>query len=188
MTPADERAAPERRLPRKIDAARLERAALFYLERYSSSSASLRRVLLRRIERVCRARGEDAAPYAPIADDIVRRAVASGLVDDRLYAQGKVASLRRRGQSARMIAAKLAARGIEFDLAAAAIASHDQARDTDDGAAALALARKRRLGPFRHDPAERSDRRDRDLAVLARAGYAYDIARRVIDGDGTMED
>lgn len=149
MTPDSERAARESRLPKKINAARLERAALFYLERYSSSSANLRRVLLRRIERVCRARGEDAAPYAAIADDIVRRATASGLVDDTLYAQGKVASLRRRGQSARMIAAKLGARGIKRDLAQAAIESHDEAQATDDLTAALALARKRRIGPFR---------------------------------------
>ena len=46
--------------------------------------------------------------------------------------------------------------------------------------AAAALARRRRLGPWR--PAEaRSGHRLRDLATMARAGFAYEVARRVID-------
>ena len=46
--------------------------------------------------------------------------------------------------------------------------------------AAAALARRRRLGPFR--PAkDRKDRRARDLAAMARAGFDYDLAKKVID-------
>src|SRR3546814_7265925 len=37
-------------------------------------------------------------------------------------------------------------------------------------AAAIAYARRRRLGPFR-TPDARADRRDKDLAALARAGF-----------------
>ncbi|MEK9755042.1 MAG: hypothetical protein VW338_17755, partial [Rhodospirillaceae bacterium] len=36
------------------------------------------------------------------------------------------------------------------------------------------------LGPFRAG-AERPARRDKDLAALARAGFGYDVARRVVD-------
>ena len=46
--------------------------------------------------------------------------------------------------------------------------------------AALALARRRRLGPFR-PAADRAEHRTRDLAALARAGFNYDLARKVID-------
>ena len=46
--------------------------------------------------------------------------------------------------------------------------------------AAAALARRRLLGPYR--PAEaRKDHRLRDLATMARAGFAYDVARKVVD-------
>ena len=42
------------------------------------------------------------------------------------------------------------------------------------------MARRRRLGPYR--PAEaRKDQRLRDLATMARAGFAYDVARKVVD-------
>ena len=47
-------------------------------------------------------------------------------------------------------------------------------------AAAAALARRRRLGPFRR-PGEREERRDKDLAALARVGFSYAVARRVIE-------
>jgi regulatory protein len=46
--------------------------------------------------------------------------------------------------------------------------------------AAIALARRRRFGPFRPDK-DRKDRRLRDLAAMARAGFAFDIAKKVID-------
>ena len=57
--------------------------------------------------------------------------------------------------------------------------------EEDDAAeleAARALARRRRLGPWR-GPAERAARREKDLAALARAGFGLDLARQVIDAD-----
>ena len=49
-------------------------------------------------------------------------------------------------------------------------------------AAALAFARRRRLGPFR-TTASRAEHREKDLAKLARQGFAYETARRIIDAD-----
>jgi regulatory protein len=48
--------------------------------------------------------------------------------------------------------------------------------------AARIWARKKRLGPFRQNPDERSARRERDLAALARAGFSFGTAKAVIDG------
>ena len=42
------------------------------------------------------------------------------------------------------------------------------------------MARRRRLGPFRLEEA-RKDKRLRDLATMARAGFAFDLAKKVID-------
>ena len=143
--------------------------------RYASSEENLRRVLRRKVERACRLRGEDPAELAGLVEDVVRRAVASGLLDDRAYAEARVATLRRRGGSSRAIAARLAAKGVGRELVETALAE-----DPDETAAARALARRRRLGPWR--TADRAAHRDRDLAALARAGFAYGIARAVIDG------
>jgi regulatory protein len=179
MLPTD---APARKPPKPVTLAYLERAALHYLERYASSSENLRRVLVRKVERRCRERGEEAAEVMPLVDEVIRRAVSGGYVDDRVYAEGRVAALRRRGGSARGIAMKLAAKGLDRELIATALDAHD----TDDATAALALARRKRIGPFRAKA--RAEHRDRDLGALARGGFSFDVARRVIDGDGTLDD
>ncbi|MFN7130599.1 MAG: recombinase RecX, partial [Myxococcales bacterium] len=54
-------------------------------------------------------------------------------------------------------------------------------RDPEE-AAAWALARRKRLGPF-GKPELRSDRRQRDLAALVRAGFAFPLVKRVVDGE-----
>ena len=49
-------------------------------------------------------------------------------------------------------------------------------------AAARAAARRRRLGPWRRQD-DRAGSRQKDLAALARLGFAYATARAVIDGE-----
>ncbi len=173
----------ERRPPKPIDAARLERAALHYLERYASSSDNLRRVLERRIARTCRLRGDDPSAFDGLAQTIVERCVKAGLLDDRTYARGQVASLRRRGLSARAIAARLAAKGLDRELAGTAL--HEDPATDDE--AAWTFARRRRLGPFRRGG--RAEHRDRDMAAMARAGYPFGLARGIVDaGDEDVPD
>lgn len=159
----------------------LERAALHYLERYASSVEGLRRVLMRRVDKAAWEERCDPEEAKAWVEDVVARYAASGLVDDRSFAEGKAASLRRRGESARRITMKLREKGVDGDL----IGSVLEEQDGDDGdaadfAAACRFARRRRLGPLR-DPQEREQRRDRDMAALARAGFSLDIARRVLD-------
>jgi len=54
--------------PRKITAQRLENMALYYLGRYASSSANLRRVLMRKVERAAAAHGADPAEGAKLIE------------------------------------------------------------------------------------------------------------------------
>ena len=162
--------------PKRISRPYLEYAALAYLERFSSSAENLRRVLMRKVERSCRHHGEDAGDYAGLVAEVVQRCAGAGLVDDRRYAEGRVASLRRRGGSARAIAAALDRKGVERDVVQAALA----ADETDDAAAAHAFARRRRIGPYRIG--DRTAHREKDLAAFARAGFGYATARAVLDG------
>jgi regulatory protein len=182
---------PARKIPGPVKLDWLQRAALHYLESYSSSSENLRRVLRGKLERRCRARGEEAAPFMPLVDEVVAKALAGGYVDDGVYARAKVASLRRRGGSKRAIAAKLQAKGLDREAVEEALAEIDAhaAPDTDatddagedaERKAALAYARRRRLGPFRVK--ERDVRRDRDIAAMMRAGFGFSVAQAVVDG------
>jgi regulatory protein len=175
-----------------LDENGLEQAALHYLERYTSSVAGLRRVLRRRIRRAARLTGgEEGAANIAAGDAMIEMVVArltrTGLLDDGRYAEFRAGSLARRGGSLYVIRRDLMTRGVaaaQIDAALAALKRETgvETNDETDLAAALALAKRRRLGPFRA-ASVRAANRMRDLATLGRAGFAFEIAKRVIDGE-----
>jgi regulatory protein len=158
----------------------LERAAYAYLARYAAPAGHLRRILLARVARSVRFHGTDPAAGAGAVEAILARLSAKGYLDDSAYARAIARRLFRRGTSRHAIRARLRAKGVGAADADAALAAlrHDAA--DPDLAAALAFARRRRLGPFRPE-AERDARRQRDLALFTRHGFALDLARRVVD-------
>jgi regulatory protein len=174
--------APNKSKPRgrKLTAASLENAALHYLERFASSAANLRRVLLRRVRLSAKEHGTDPAEGAALVETLIARFEASFLLDDRSYAQAKAASLHRSGASRRAISGRLAQHGVDGEIIAAAIGDIEETNGNAELAAACTLARRRRLGPYRPDAA-RADHRTKDLGAFARAGFSLDIARKVLD-------
>lgn len=175
-----------RRGPWRATPQYLERAALFYLERYASSAENLRRVLRRKVERSARAHGTDREAGFAAVDALVARFARSGLVDDRRYAEGKAASLHRRGGSARAIRAALTAKGVPADEIDVAITALQDAAADPELAAACAFARRRRLGPWRR-PEDRAAMWTKDLAALGRGGFNFDTARRVLQAETPEE-
>jgi regulatory protein len=182
----------------------LHDTALRHLARYAATRAGLLRVLERRITRWQRAvsdppdpRGTEPADDAtlPQASDpdtiaasvaqaraaaaaVVERLAASGVLDDAAFAEGRARGLVRAGVSRRVATARLAAKGVDVDLARAAL---PEDADTEL-ASALVLARKRRIGPFRAGDADPA-RRQRELAILARAGFPQPLARQALAMD-----
>ena len=170
----------KRRLPRKATPKRLERGALAYLDRYAASSGQLRRILMGRVDRSARLHGTDRDEGAAAVDDIVARLQERGLLDDRAYARAKAASLQRRGRSLKAIAAYLAQKHLDKAEIAAALEALAAADGDGEDAAAATYCRKRRIGPHR-PPEERAAMRQKDLAALARRGFSYAVACRVLD-------
>jgi regulatory protein len=178
---------PPRKGPKPATPQRLEAIALFHLERFASSAANLRRVLMRRVQRSAQIHGTDPAAGAEAVEALVARFLRAGLLDDRLYAEARAARLHRRGASARKIAASLAEKGIDRDLIGATLGEADtengrSARPGGDLAAAAALVRRRRLGPYRL-PEKRAALHLKDLGTLARAGFGRSIAERVLNAE-----
>ncbi len=184
--PEDGKAARQRKLPRKATPAYLERAALFYLDRYATSADNLRRVLRRKVARSARVHDSDPAAGEAAVEALIARFLDSGLLDDGRYAEARARSLSRRGQSLQGIRMQLLQKGVgEAEIAAALAGLRDEARDPEL-AAALAYARRRRLGPYRAG-AQREAQRDRDLAALARRGFPSDLVLRVIDAESAED-
>ncbi len=161
------------------DAASLREAALTHLARFAATEAGLARVLARRVERWERAGGDPEAARAARAaiPGIVHDLAAAGAVDDAAFAAARARRLARGGASRRTVAAHLAARGVKAAIAQAA----DPESAERDYAAALAYARRRRIGPF--GPGADAADPLKALARLARAGFSRAVAERVLATD-----
>ena len=148
-----------------------------HLARFSATQAGLLRVLDRRILRwqhASEASAEQVAPARAAARLVVEALVSSGMIDDAAYAEARARRLVRAGRSRRAVSAHLAAKGVRSDTADAALPDPEA-----EFQAAVALARRRRLGPFQPSDADPPDPA-RTLAVFARAGFPRDVAERAL--------
>ncbi len=172
-----------KRVPKPLDAPRLEELALSYVARFATSAAKLEVYLRRKL----RERGWDGAEE-PALPALVERFVSAGYIDDRAFAISKAGGLLRRGYGGRRIDQALGAAGIAEDL-------RDEARDTAlaQRQAALALARTRKFGPFgANGPASGLERslREKQVSAMLRAGHPLDSVRRIVNADdvGALEE
>lgn len=168
-----------RKRPRKVSPRSLENAALHYLKRYAAPVSQLRRVLVRRVDRSLRVHGGDRAEALGWVDALVDKLLRNGLLNDSAYAGMKAQSLRASGRSAKVICQKLRMKGVPAELAQQKLA--EATAELSEEEAARIWARRKRLGPFRREEKARQEHRQKDLAALARAGFSFGVARRVID-------
>ncbi len=166
-----------RRAPRRISARSLENAALFHLERHAASTESLRSVLRRKAARSRRHHEEDGSGDEALIQAVLDKLIRLGVLDDRAFGEAQVRRLRGRGCSERAVTARLREKGLPEALCRELL----EASELSELEVARTYVRRRRLGPWRPDPEQRAERRTRDLAALARAGFGYEVARRVID-------
>lgn len=164
-------------MPRALTKDGMYNRAVHYLERYAASVEGVRTVLQRSVMRAQR-RGE-VVPDAVSEwiEAALQKLIDGKLLDDALFTETKVRSLRRAGASAQKVRQKLAVKGVSAQMVNAALESEEV---EDDLEAAIIFARKKRLGPYT-SRGSRADLRDKQIASLARAGFSLTIARKVVD-------
>jgi regulatory protein len=171
-----------------ISAAWLQRSTLHYVQRYPASVQRVRQVMVRRIERKLKEHDGDRAVLFEQLDELLEDLQNRGYLNDLRQAALWLDAWHRKGLSARGLRAKLAQKGVPSEVAAQAMKEFFEQWREDDPAdpeyeAAENYARRRRLGPYRRHLGQRGERRQRDLAALARQGFSYLIAKKVIDRD-----
>lgn len=183
------------KIPKKITETYLHNSALYYLQRFAASSAQFRKVMQRKIDLSCRHHtDQNPEDCQVLLDKLVTRFQENGLLNDATYARGMVITLRRRGMSERAIFMKLQNKGLSEAQIKGAVEDFNTENETNTAEseyrAALKLARKKRVGPYAVTEFEY----DRALSAFARAGFSFDVARRVLgmtpddlndDPDGT---
>lgn len=157
---------------------KLRRSGFAYLQRYSSSEAHFSELMEQKLRRW------EAAGYVALGEaraaDLVAELTSEfrdlGLLDDAGFAASRVASARRKGTSRLKIALGLRAKGVDGELARAAI----EQDGTDEMVAALRFCRRRRIGPWRRGDRPDRDGLNREIAMLARQGFATQLGRSVV--------
>jgi regulatory protein len=176
---------PREKRPPNVTRVGLEGAALRYLERFDCSVSKLRKVLTDRVAKAARAGVEEAAAAPAHVEAILERYQSSGLLNDERFAKNFAERQRDRGGSRRVIEQKLRMRGITQDVVQQLLPRADSA--STELEAARAFARRRRLGPHRK-PETREAYHRKDLMALARAGFDYDTASKVIGNASSGDD
>lgn len=166
----------------------LDRAGAFYLQRYDSSQDNFRRILHRKLARRGIPDDVEQEEISSWVEAAVAKYVALGAIDDFEYALRKARNLHGRGKARGRIVLWLRQKGVPADVASAVLDRIAEGDPDMELRAATLVARRRRIGPFRR-PAEGepaggdSDQRRRELAIMARAGFPFAVARMVVDAD-----
>ncbi|GAB5350132.1 regulatory protein RecX [Alteriqipengyuania sp. 357] len=163
-------------LAKPLDDTALRDLALGYAGRYATTAAKLKHYLRRKL----RERGWSGEDE-PQVDALIARFVELGYIDDGVYAEVRTRDLLRRGYGARRVAQALYHAGV--DTEALEVPEPDEA---ETRAAALALARRRRIGPFGAQPPDEKTR-EKQLAALVRAGHDFEAARAMVDAASEEE-
>lgn len=171
--------------PRKVSEGYLERAAIHYLGRFSSTEDNLRRVLERKVRRRNEGHASPTEEQSRWISNVIEKCVKYGYVDDEVYARQRAGSLLRKGKPPRHILQDLRFKGVDAETAAAAVDNlegDDEAPDVTRQAAA-AYIRRRRFGPFRRALQDPSEKREKEIAAMMRAGFQYGIVVELLDAE-----
>lgn len=170
--------------PKKITEKYLYNSGLAYLQRFPSSVPHFRRVMGRKIDKSCTYhKDQDREACVALLDSAIAQFERMGLLNDEAYLAGMINSLRRRGLSRQAILSKLGQKGLAQESIGTALRRYDEDSGAEqaDLAAALLLARRKKIGPYRRNKEpDRSKQLNRELAAFARAGFGFDIAQKII--------
>lgn len=177
----------EQKKPKKITQKRLYNIAAYYLQRYDSSVESLRRTLIRRIDKASRVHEMDKNEAIEWAEDVIKKMIQLDFVNDERYSENQIRGMFRKGASVLKMKAKLKSKGVPDEIIEAKLSYFISITDNADMRAAVKYAKRRRFGAFRTSIEIRKEKRNKDMAAMSRAGFDFSTSKTVIDAE-TLEE
>lgn len=172
-----------KKIPKKITESYLHNSGLYYLERFASSKANFIDVMMRKVKKSCYVHvDQDFDVCAEMVLKTAEKFETLELLNDEVYARGKVRSLRLAGKSQRYIVGHLKQKGVSASLVQKHLTLYDEehsaASEDSEWQALNVFARKKRIGPYR---GTKETTAEKELGRLARAGFSYELSRRLLD-------
>ena len=161
----------------------LKDLAYSYLEKYSPSKQQLKIYLLKKYLTMIKGT-KSKKEVSAIIDEIVKNLEQNKIVNDELYADSKARMFLRRGYSLNKIHQSLINKGIDSKYIKQSIDKIKDDKIEPDFVSALKLCKRRRIGPLRPE-ANRELYYKKDMGILARGGFSFDLSKRVLNLETT---
>ena len=114
-----------------------------------------------------------------IIDEIVLH-LENKILNDEMYSDSKARMYLRRGYSLNKINQTLRNKGVGNKFITQSINKIKEDQIEPDFVSAIKLCRRRRIGPLRPD-ANREIFYKKDMGILARGGFSFELSKRVLD-------
>ncbi len=152
----------------------IESKALWYLQRYASSSENLRKYLKRKVQNSYLNTNSDH-----IINSIIESLENQKILDDKLFSESKIRNYLNKGWSLRKIEFKLKELDVKDYIIVDCLKEAQDLNKNFDLIAASRLAKKKSIGPYRKK--ELTDQiKNKELGVLSRAGFSYNIVKKIL--------
>tara|TARA_B100001063_G_C16755660_1_gene552974 strand:+ start:590 stop:1150 length:561 start_codon:yes stop_codon:yes gene_type:complete len=157
----------------------LKDLAYSYLEKYSPSKQQLKVYLLKKY--LIKIKGtQSKKEVSLLIDKIITNLEKNRILNDELYSDSKARMFLRRGYSLNKISQSLRHKGIESKFIKQSIEKIKEEKIEPDFVSALKLCKKRRIGALRPS-ANRELFYKKDMGILARGGFSFELSKRVLD-------
>ena len=150
-----------------------------YIEKYCPSKQQLKVYLMKKVLikfKTTKSKKE----ISELIDQVLINLEQNKFLNDELYSDSKSRSLLRRGYSLNKINQSLRMKGIDQKFIKQSIEKIKNKEIEPDFVSALKLCKRRRIGAIRPN-ANRELFYKKDIGVLARAGFDFEVSRRVME-------
>ena len=159
----------------------LKDLAYSYLEKYNPSKQQLKVYLLKKY--LLKIKGNRSKKeVSAIIDEIILNLEKNKILNDEMYSDSKARMFLKRGYSLNKINQSLRSKGIEDKYVKQSIDKIKEDEIEPDFVSALKLCKRRRIGPLRPE-SNRELFYKKDMGILARGGFSFDLSKRVLDLD-----
>ena len=152
--------------------------AYSYIEKYNPSKQQTKTYLLKKYLKKFQG-SKQKKEVTEIINNIVSNLEKGHFLNDSLYSDSKARMLFRRGYSLNKINQSLKSKGIEDKNIKVSIEKIKNEKSDPDFLSAMKICKKRRIGPMRPE-ANRVIFYKKDMGILARSGFSYDISKKIL--------
>ena len=153
--------------------------AYTYIEKYNPSKQQLRTYLFKKLMK----KGQSTTNKKEIfnlIDSVILTLIDQKFLSDKYYSDAKSKVFYKRGYSLNKIRYNLIKKGIDQKYIKDSISRIKEKESDPDFFSAIKMCKRRRIGPVREEN-NRSLFYKKDISILARSGFSYEISKKVLN-------